>query len=99
MTFSDMCKALVVCCLSGVVLGAGFAAFAKDAIVLDKNRNAVISGVVTQIDERNGLTLQSAGQEIHVDVSDLNMGRSLPELVTPGSKVTLSGHFSEMVSR
>ncbi|PZQ47875.1 MAG: hypothetical protein DI551_02620 [Micavibrio aeruginosavorus] len=74
-------------------LGSDLAPVQKDAIQLNANRTAVITGTVKEADE-NFLIIDSAGKEMKVILDDVHLQSPADTVFEPGMMVTVDGRMT-----
>lgn len=70
-----------------VIVGPG------DAIQLNENDQALITGTITSVD-KGSIIINSASREMKVDLSDVKMKTAASDIFKPGMSVTINGEMN-----
>lgn len=67
---------------------------AEDTLILDKDRDSVVSGTVIS-GTSDSLLILNNNNEIKVDLSNLDLDSGARELLKPGTQVIVEGRFKD----
>lgn len=85
---------MLCCCAAGLTFVIA-TANADDTLILDKGKNSVVSGTVTDV-RGDTITIRNNDELIKVELDSLDLDRSVKDLIEPGMEITAQGRFSDV---
>jgi hypothetical protein len=88
-------KYMLCCCGAGLILGVTVTAWADDTLILDKGKDSVVSGTVTDV-RGDTVTIRNNNELIKIDLDSIDLDRSVSDLIQPGMEITAQGKFKDL---